>query len=196
MKLKCWQYLAVVTTVCLGGVMHGQVSAASSATIASIVGDSINRSEQNVLGAAEAMPADKYDFAPTSGTFTGVRTFAQQVKHVAYVNYVFWGPLAGEKPPFDLSSGTVPDSFATKAQIVQLLKDSYAVGYRAAATLTAANATRAITIPTPFGPYTSTRLGVATQNVEHTYDHYGQMVEYLRMNGIVPPANWPKVPKK
>ena len=102
----------------------------------------------------------------------------------------------GSKPPFDLSSGAVPDSYATKAQIVRLLKDSYEVGYRAAAKLTAGNATQAITIPTPFGPFASTRLGVVTQNVEHTYDHYGQMVEYLRMNGVEPPAMWPAVVRK
>jgi uncharacterized damage-inducible protein DinB len=186
----------LLAAVGLVGAMQGQTAAAPEATIASIVTQAVNRSEQNVLGAAEAMPAEKYNFAPTAGTFTGVRTFAQQVKHVAFVNYLFWGPVAGEKAPFDLSSGKVPDTYATKAQIVQLLKDSYEVGYRAAAKLTSANATQAITIPTPFGPYASTRLGVATQNVEHTYDHYGQMVEYLRMNGVTPPANWPAVVRK
>jgi len=161
---------------------------APPATIASIVDAQIDRIEKLVVEAAEAMPEEKYGFSPEGlaipgSDYKGVRTFGQQVRHVAASNYAIWWSLTGEEVPSDFKGGNGPDTLKTKAEIMKFLKDSYALGHRAAATLTAQNATE---IP-PKGR--SPRLQSATFGVAHAYDHYGQMVEYLRMNGIVPPAS-------
>src|ERR1700691_4008142 len=154
-------------------------------TITQVVDSSTKRIEHDFVPAAEAMPEDKYGFAPTNGEFKGVRTFAQQVKHVAAVNYICASAILGEKPPVDLGGENGPDSIKTKAEIVKFIKDSYAYAHKAAATVTAENATGEV--QTPFGKFT--RMGMAMLVTAHSFDHYGQMVEYLRMNGIVPPAS-------
>jgi hypothetical protein len=158
------------------------------ATVASIVNGQIDRIEKLVTDAAEAMPEGKYGFSPEGlalpgSDYKGVRTFGQQVQHIAASNYAIWWPLTGEEVPSDSKGGNGPDTLKTKADILKFLKDSYALGHRAAATLTAQNATE---VP-PKGR--SPRLQSATFGVAHAYDHYGQMVEYLRMNGIVPPES-------
>jgi hypothetical protein len=144
--------------------------------------------EKLVVEAADAMPADKYDFTPENlripgSDYKGVRSFAQQVRHIAASNYAIWVPLTGDKVPDNYKGGNGPDDLKTKEQILRFLKDSYALGHRAAASLTTENVLQA-----PEGSK-SVRLHRATFGVAHAYDHYGQMVEYLRMNGIVPPAS-------
>jgi hypothetical protein len=79
--------------------------------------------------------------------------------------------------------GNGPESIKTKAEIIKFLKDSFALGHKAAATLTSGNMLQ------PAGQSKSARLHAATFAVVHAFDHYGQMVEYLRMSGIVPPAS-------
>jgi uncharacterized damage-inducible protein DinB len=138
---------------------------------------------------AEAMPEDRFDFSPESlnipgSSYKGVRTFAVQVKHVATSNYYIWSPLTGDKLPEGLGDdGNGSANLKTKAKIIQFLKDSFALGHKAAATLTAENMLRSPK------DSKSTRLHLAEFAVAHAFDHYGQMVEYLRMNGIVPPAS-------
>lgn len=161
-------------------------------TIGSTVDLQIGIVEREIVSAAEAMPEDKFNFAPTSlniagSDYKGVRTFAQQVKHVATVNFILWTALVGEKPPLDVNNGDGPATMTSKADIVKYLKDSYAMGHRAAKTLTAGNALELL--PPPFGSRPIPRLFFGTFAVAHAFDHYGQMVEYLRMNGIVPPAS-------
>jgi uncharacterized damage-inducible protein DinB len=156
-------------------------------TLTQILDRSVSGVEGEFVPAADAMPEDKYSFAPTSGEFKGVRTFEQQVKHVAAVNYMIAASILGEKPPVELGSENGPDSIKTKADIAKFLKDSFAYVHKAVATINADNATGSV--KSPFGPGTSSRLGLATLIVGHCFDHYGQMVEYLRMNGIVPPAS-------
>jgi hypothetical protein len=161
-------------------------------TIAVIVDRQIGIIEREFVGAAEAMPEDKYNFAPTAlniqgSEFKGVRTFAQQVKHVAATNYALWAPLTGEKPPAGSNDDDGPAAMTSKADIVKYLKDSFALGHRAAKTLTAESAVELI--PSPFGQGQVAKLFCGTFTVAHAFDHYGQIVEYLRMNGIVPPAS-------
>src|ERR1700674_1070504 len=81
--------------------------------------------EHEFVAAADAMPEDKYSFAPANGEFKGVRTFAQQVKHVAAVNYLVGAAILEEKPPVELNDEKGPDSVKTKADIVKFLKDSF-----------------------------------------------------------------------
>jgi uncharacterized damage-inducible protein DinB len=139
------------------------------------------------------MPEDKYSFAPTNGEFKGVRTFAEQIKHVAAVNYIFGAGVLGEKkPPVDPGGENGPDSVKSKAEIMKFLNDSFAYLHKALASVTAKN--ELDQIDSPFGMKTS-KLSLASFATTHPFDHYGQMVEYLRMNGIVPPASRPQ-PKK
>jgi uncharacterized damage-inducible protein DinB len=132
------------------------------------------------------MPAEKFDFAPTKGEFKGVRTFALQARHVATVNYMIAAALLGEKAPVDVKSENGPDDLKTREQIVKYVKDSFAYTHKALATVNDKNALEMI--DGPFGGKSS-RLGLASSTLWHSFDHYGQMVEYVRMNGIVPPAS-------
>jgi hypothetical protein len=164
-------------------------------TVSSVLNTLYGVVEQQVVSAAEAMPEDKYSFAPTNGEFKGVRTFAEEVKHIGFANHLFFGPLMGEtidaKNIQQESNG--PAELKTKAEIVQYLKDSFVLGHRAIATITAEN--EVAPLPKPPLPFLSTRLAVANIGTFHPMDHYGQMVEYLRMNGIVPPASRPRPPQ-
>jgi uncharacterized damage-inducible protein DinB len=160
----------------------------STPTIASALDREISGVEKQIIDVAEAMPEDKYNFSPETlnipgADYKGVRTFAVQVKHVAASNYFIWSPLTGDKLPEDLKDGNGPANVKTKADIIKFLKESFALGHKAAATLTTENM-----LQNP-GNSKSTRLRLATFGVAHAFDHYGQMVEYLRMNGIVPPAS-------
>jgi hypothetical protein len=157
-------------------------------TIASAMDREISAIEKQIVDVAEAMPEDKFNFSPESlnipgSDYKGVRTFALQVKHVAASNYAIWSPLTGDKFPQDFMGGNGPENVKTKADIIKFLKDSFAFGHKAVATLTTENMLQ------PAEHSKSTRLGLATFGVAHAFDHYGQMVEYLRMNGIVPPAS-------
>jgi hypothetical protein len=157
-------------------------------TVASTVDREINAVEKLIVDVAEAMPEDKFNFSPENvnipgSDYKGVRSFAVQVKHIATSNWFIWSPLTGDKLPEGLKDGNGPEALKTKAEIIKFLKDSFALGHKAAATLTTENM-----LQNP-GNSKSTRLRLATFGVAHAYDHYGQMVEYLRMNGIVPPAS-------
>lgn len=158
-------------------------------SIASVMDTQLTREESEFTGAAEAMPEDKYGFAPTNGEFKGVRTFAEEVRHVAMFNYRFGSAILGEKPPASIEGPNEngPVEIKTKAQILQYLKDSFAYGHKAFATLDEQRALEPV--KTDLG---DTRLGIAALNLRHCRDHYGQMVEYLRMNSIIPPASRPR----
>lgn len=165
-------------------------------TVSSVLNMDYGIVEQEIVSAAEAMPEDKYSFAPTNGEFKGVRTFAEEVKHIGFANHLFFGPLMGEN--IDAKSieenANGPTNLKTKAEIVQYLKDSFALGHRALASITAEN--QITPLSKPVFPFLSTRLAIASIGMWHPMDHYGQMVEYLRMNGIVPPASRPRPPQQ
>jgi uncharacterized damage-inducible protein DinB len=146
----------------------------------------ISIGQKEFTDAADAMPEDKYSFAPTNGEFKGVRTFAQQVKHVAAVNYIFGASILQEKPPVDTNEEKGPDTLKTKAEIMKFLSDSFAYLHKALASITDKNQLDQVTL---FGEMKAARLSVGAFSTAHPMDHYGQMVEYLRMNGIIPPAS-------
>jgi DinB superfamily len=150
----------------------------------------ISLQERRILEVAEVMPAVKYAFAPTQGEFKGVRTFGEQLKHIAADNYLLGAGILGEKTPVDVGKGeSGSTALRTKPEIIAYVRASFAYMHRAAASVDDANAP----IPTPaISPWprgTATRLGLAIEDCLHTWDHYGQLVEYLRMNGIVPPES-------
>jgi uncharacterized damage-inducible protein DinB len=156
-------------------------------TVAEVLDRTVTNMENEFVPAAEAMPEDKFGFAPTNGEFKGVRTFGQQIKHVAAVNYLLGAAILEEKPPVDIGDESGPASITTKADILKYLKDSFAYVHKAVLTVNDKNLVE--TVKSPFGEGKVTRLSVATTVAWHGFDHYGQMVEYLRMNGIVPPAS-------
>jgi uncharacterized damage-inducible protein DinB len=156
-------------------------------TIAGEVNKNIGWPESEMVPAADAMPEDKYEFAPTHGEFKGVRTFSQQVKHIAAVNYIIGAAILGEKPPVDTGGESGPDSLNAKADILKFAKDSFAYLHKAAGSITAENAL--VPVKSPFGDGMTTRLAMGGSAAAHVFDHYGQMVVYLRLNGIIPPAS-------
>ena len=160
-------------------------------TIASAIDREISIVEKELIDAAEAMPEAKFDFSPeklnlTGSDYKGVRTFGEQLKHVAASNYLIWSPITGEKPLDTVNDGKGPDNMKAKAEIIKFLKDSFAFGHKSVATLNSSNLVEPITSSSG---RPTTRLFLATFAPAHAFDHYGQIVEYLRMNAIVPPAS-------
>jgi hypothetical protein len=146
--------------------------------------------EREILDLAQKMPADRYNFAPATGTppngtFEGVRTFAVQVRHIA--TYMYWisRSVLGENPPVDIgTTDDGPDSLRTKEQIIAYFQDAIAMARRAMKSITAENAFESV--PTPSGRGMMPRVAAAAFLGLHSYDHYGQMVVYARLNGVIP----------
>jgi uncharacterized damage-inducible protein DinB len=143
--------------------------------------------ESEMMSAVNAMPADKYNFAPSQAIFKpeqmtkyeGVRTFGEMVGHVAQANYYFYGALGGGKPDVDVKA---IGSLTSKEDLVKALAASFAYAHKQIATMTPANA-----FASTKGDQTNASM--VAFGIAHGFDHYGQLVEYLRMNGIVPPAS-------
>jgi uncharacterized damage-inducible protein DinB len=165
--------------------------AGSTATPAAAFDSQLKAIEWEMMGAVKAMPADKFGFAPSAAIFVPgqktefatVRTFAQQATHVAEANYFFYGIVSGLKPDVDVQG---LEKLSSKDDVVAALAGSFAFAHRAIATLTTANSFEVVKSPEPGF---QTRATLAAFGIAHANDHYGQMVEYLRMNGIVPPAS-------
>lgn len=172
----------------LSGISLAQMEkAAETHTMGQVLNNSISNVEREFVPAAEAMPEDKYSFAPSTGEFKGVRSFGQQVKHVAAVNYILGAAILGEKPPVDPGGENGPDTVKSKADIINYLKNSFVYIKKAAQSIDEKN--MVAPIKNPFGEGTANRLALAVGTVGHCFDHYGQLVEYLRLNGIIPPAS-------
>jgi uncharacterized damage-inducible protein DinB len=180
-------YTACACLLLLSGIALAQAAKPEPKTVSQVLDRSVTNVESEFVPTADAMPEDKYSFAPTTGEFKGVRTFAQQVKHVAAVNYILAAAILEEKSPADTGGENGPDSIKSKADIIKYLKDSFA--YLHKATLSVTDKNLVAPIKNPFGEGTTTRLALAPGAVGHCFDHYGQMVEYLRLNGIIPPAS-------
>ncbi len=160
----------------------GSASASTPPTIASAIDREISLVEKEVVEAAEAMPEDKFDFSPeklnVSGSdYKGVRTFGEQLKHIAASNYLIWSPITGEKPPDNVNDGKGPDNMKAKAEIMKYVKDSFAFGHKSVATLNSSNLVQPIT---SISGRPTTRLFQATFAAAHCFDHYGQMIESAR----------------
>lgn len=143
---------------------------------------------RDFIGLADAMPADRYGVKPKEGEFKDVRTFGEQVQHVACSNFGFFNQVEKKEPPANCADGG-PSKASTKAELMAYLRESFDYAQGVLKTTTSANALEPV-----YGPYggPSTRLGIATLAIWHASDHYGQLVVYLRMNGLVPPASQPR----
>ncbi|HXQ25613.1 MAG TPA: DinB family protein [Candidatus Acidoferrales bacterium] len=186
---------ATITSAQMGQAGGPPPMSQAPPTITSVLDTQLTIIEREVTGVAQEMPEDKYSFAPTNGEFKGVRTFAQQVKHIATVNDRFFDSILGVTAPVAPDEGigsNGPDAVQTKDQILQYLKESFARGHKAIATINADNAVTPLKDPAV--PFLRTRAALAIFACTHAMDHYGQMVEYLRDNGHIPPASQQRPP--
>jgi DinB family protein len=184
--LDACPYLMLAVAACLT-IPARAVGQEQVDPMASTVAEQLTGIAESFIALADAMPAEKYAFKPTNGEFKDVRTFAEQVKHVACNNFAMFNEIEKKEPPKGCGAGG-PSPAKTKAELLAYLRDSFTYADRVLRTMTPANA-----LEPAGGPYggESTRLGLTTLAVWHASDHYGQLVMYVRMNGIVPPASQP-----
>jgi hypothetical protein len=173
--------LIAVSLLCAGGAF------AQAPTVGKVLDSQLSGVAGEIVPLVQAMPEAKINFAPTTGEFKGVRTFAEQAKHVAAVLYVVAAGAKGEKPPVDTGGESGPASVKSKEQIVKYLQDAFAYARGVAAGMTGESYTQMVA--SPFGQGQMAKGALMTIAVSHTFDHYGQMVVYARMNGVVPPAS-------
>lgn len=167
------------------GVMAQQGQPEAPRSVAEVFDRSVSGAERALLRVAEAMPEDRYNFAPTNGEFKGVRTFAQMVKHVAVDQYLDAAALLQEKVPIDPGTHlNGPDSLRSKAEILKFLQEGFAYMHKAVRTVDQKNLMELV----KFDEARIPRLSIVSSAISHPWDHYGQLIEYLRMNGIDPQA--------
>jgi uncharacterized damage-inducible protein DinB len=147
--------------------------------------------EKVIVSAADAMPADKYGFAPADGEFKGVRPFGQMVKHLSATNYILAAAALGEQPQSDAGDELGPEAVRTKDEILRYLKGSFSNLDKAIEAIGQQSTPVKSSPISPLKSTEATRLALVVESLVHAFDHYGQMVEYLRMNGVVPPASRP-----
>src|SRR5215469_4907557 len=146
--------------------------------------------QQQIVTTAEAMPATKYEFVPAEGEFTGVRSFARQVRHLSATNHILAAAALGEPASTDIDENG-PETVRTKAELLDYLNSSFEHLNKA---LDAVGDPKVQVNASPISPLPATkttRLALVAEALIHAFNHYGQMVEYLRMNGIVPPSSRP-----
>src|SRR5712671_880126 len=188
MNMQTIRYFAVcVVALAASTAAQNPKPAGEHRTVTMILDRLTSNVEHEFVEAADAMPEDKYSFAPTNGEFKGVRSFAEQLKHIAAVNYIAGASILVEKPPVDVGGESGPAAIKSKTEIIKFANDSFAYLHKAISSINEKNLLTPI--KHPFGDAPATRLGLAVLGAQHIFDHYGQMVEYLRMNGIVPPAS-------
>ena len=179
------RFLTAVTWALLAAA-----SLAAQSNVGKELDDSLTMLEHEFVPLAEAMPADKYGFAPSPslGEFKNARTFGQQASHVAAVIYMVAAAALGEKNPSEPSANeNGPASLKTKDDIVNYAKAAFAYGHKAMKSLNEKNMLQMA--PSPWGSDKVTRFSIANTAIWHSFDHYGQMAVYARMNGVIPPAS-------
>ncbi len=156
--------------------------------VAGMYADQLSLVESDVLSLVEAVPEQVFDFVPTSGSFTGVRTFGEQARHLGTVLQLAAVVLTGDDPPFRPGRGNNgPEEVRGRDATIRFLRESFTVARACLQTLT--NSNHMETVPSHFGPVL--RSSIAVSFLSHSYNHYGQMAVYARLNGIVPPGSVP-----
>jgi uncharacterized damage-inducible protein DinB len=147
-----------------------------------VVLDSWNDVGRKLIAMAEDFPEDKYDFKPTPSQ----RSFAEQLLHAAGATYYFTNPVMGQKPP----AGEDPkrENYKTKAEIVAFVKKAVADGTAAIQS----KGEKGLTTTVEYGDQMARVLDIAYGLIEHSGEHYGQLVVYYRLSGLVPPESRPK----
>ncbi len=184
--------LAVLLLVA-GLLVYPAISSAqeNASPIVKILNGHLRYLEGELVPAVEAMPEKGFDFAPKDGEFKNVRTFAQQIRHIAADNYNVSAAILREKPPVALGADDFANPPKTKAEIVKVLKDSLTYAHKAIDSINEQNAYQKVQSPYGGSGFTN-NVSLMTGILTHNWNHYGQIVVYLRMNGIIPPASRPK----
>lgn len=151
--------------------------------ISDAIRDSWNGAKRNISGSASVMPEAKFNFKPVDS----VRTYGQILAHIAGANYIFCAAARGEKSPH--SENAFEKSATTRAAIIKALEDS--IKYCDSAYTALTDRTAGEIVAAPFGGGKTPRAGVLIGNSGHLQEHYGNLVTYLRINGLVPPSSAP-----
>jgi uncharacterized damage-inducible protein DinB len=196
--MKCLRIFSLLALSALsaGSLAQSTAQAQTKSTpsaFANAIDQEITNIETLFVSAAEAMPEDKFNASPETlnipgSEFKGVRTFATQIRHVAADDFAIWAPLTGQPEPPGINAPNGPAEMKTRAEILKFLKDSFAYSHQAVTGLTGENALEQV----EFRRNKVTRISLVVLAPTHINDHYGQIVEYLRMNGVVPPASRPR----
>jgi len=178
-RMECLMLLGCTALV------FGQVKKTTPPTsVVEVFDRSVDGPERATLALAEKMPAARYNFVPTHGEFKGVRTFSQLVTHIAVANYQMGAALLREKVPIEPGPhNNGPDSLRSKADVIKFLRESFIYLHKGIATVNEHNLMEVVDLPEGGR---APRLSVLTAAIAHPWDIYGQMIEYLRMNGIDP----------
>src|SRR5579872_3392324 len=145
--------------------------------------ESWNDIGRKLIAMAEDCPEDKYDFKPTPAQ----RSFAEQLLHASGVNYFFTNPVMRKEPP--AAEDPKRDQYKSKADIVAFVKKSFADG----AAAIHSKGEKGLTTEVAYFPHQKARvLDMAYGLIEHSGEHYGQLVVYYRLAGLVPPESRPK----
>ena len=165
----------------VGHIAAAQPPAANTNPISQAIRESWEGAKRNLKESAEQMPEADYSFKPTDS----VRTFGQIIAHVAGASYVYCSAARGEKTPHE--EGDFEKTATTKAAIIKALNDSNAYCDTAFAALTDRSA--AEMVPMPFGGKDAGRASPLIRNIGHLNEHYGNLVTYFRIKGMVPPSS-------
>jgi uncharacterized damage-inducible protein DinB len=162
-------------------------------SLAAAIDTEISNIEKQFIDVVKAMPEDKFGYSPensdiSGSAFKGVRSFALQVRHVAADNFAIWAPLTGKPEPAGINAPNGPDEMKSRTEILRFLKDSFAYSHGAVTALTSENSLELV----EFRGRKVTRISLVILALTHINDHYGQLVEYLRLNGVVPPGSRPR----
>jgi len=172
--------MAILFVAAMNGPLHGQtgnpLSAGAKRTFGVIKG--------YIIKAAAKMPEEQYAFKPTPE----VRSFGQIIGHIADANYGFCATAGGEKPPiggFDPGTPSIEKTKTSKADLEKALADSFAYCDKVHASMT--DSTGATTVKLFNGDMP--KLSVLEFNTHHDFEHYGNIVTYMRLKGLVPPSS-------
>jgi hypothetical protein len=182
---------AIVAVLVLAGIVtsYGQVQPASTNPFSDGARFNYNLIKGIITGAAGAMPAEKYGFRPTSGP--DVRTFGQFVGHLADANYRMCSIVAGQNPPMDTG---LERSAVTKADLAKALVDSFKYCDKVYDALTDDAGAALVKFDaggegTRQGPLQVPKLTALAFHVQHAFEHYGNLVTYMRMENVIPPTS-------
>ena len=177
--------MGIIVAMTIAAISAGDVRAAGSSQGQNAVADAVRQSWQaarrNVAESATLMTEADYGFRPVES----VRTFAQMLTHLAGANYVFCAAARGEKAPH--AEDAFENKVTARAEIITVLNESLA--YCDAAFAAATDRSLAESVAQPFGGGQGARAAALVGNIGHLNEHYGNLVTYFRIKGIVPPSS-------
>jgi uncharacterized damage-inducible protein DinB len=187
-EMKRTTFLAIVL-LAFAFAAHAQDTMKKDAAVkpadpeSKVVLDSWNEIGRKLTALAEDFPEDKYDFKPTPAQ----RSFAEQLLHAAGSCYYFTNPAMGQKPP--AAEDPKREQYKSKTNIVTFVKKSFADG----ATAIQSKGEKGLMTEVVYYPQQKARvIDIAYGIIEHSGEHYGQLVVYYRLAGLVPPESRPK----